>query len=317
LKNTDKRVLLVEDSPVYQRLISHHLRDWGFDVVVANDGLQAWNVFQQPDSPSLALMDWVMPKMDGLEVCKRLRERPSGETYVYTILLTGKDSKGDLIKAMEAGADDYLVKPFDQLELKARLLVGRRILNLHDELISAREAMRHAATHDSLTGLLNRKETLEALRLELSRAKRDKSPVTVMLADLDHFKAVNDECGHLFGDEMLREIGHRLRGDVRDYDSVGRYGGEEFLFVLPGCDLTRALIRADQIRERVSGAPVRRNDTERYATVSMGLAVSQGVGEDEAENLVQQADVGLYEAKRKGRNRVEYMGSTAMKAQLA
>jgi two-component system cell cycle response regulator len=317
LKNIDKRVLLVEDSPVYQRLISLHLRDWGFDVVIANDGLQAWTLFQRPDSPRLALMDWVMPKMDGLEVCRKLRGRPSAETYVYAILLTGKDGKGDLLKAMEAGADDYLVKPFDELELKARLMVGRRILDLHGELISAREAMRHAATHDSLTGLLNRKETLEALRLELSRAKRDKSPVAVMLVDLDHFKAVNDESGHLFGDEMLRELGQRLRGDVRDYDSVGRYGGEEFLFVLPGCDLTRALIRADQIRERVSSTPVRRNGTERYATVSIGLAVSQGLGEGEAENLLQQADMGLYEAKRKGRNRVEYMDTTANKVQLA
>jgi two-component system cell cycle response regulator len=317
VKTIDKRVLLVEDSSFYQRLISVHLRDWGFDVVVAKDGLQAWTIFQQPDSPSLALMDWVMPKMDGLEVCKKLRERPSEETYVYTILLTGKDGKGDLLKAMEAGADDYLVKPFDELELKARLMVGRRILDLHGELISAREAMRHAATHDSLTGLLNRKETLEALQLELSRAKRDKSPVTVMLVDLDHFKAVNDENGHLFGDEMLRELGRRFRAGVRDYDSVGRYGGEEFLFVLPGCDLTRAFIRADQIRKSVSSTPVSRNGTERCATVSIGLAVSQGLGEGEAESLLQQADMGLYEAKRKGRDRVDYMDTAAIKVQHA
>lgn len=317
LKNVDKRVLLVEDSPVYQRLISVHLRDWGFDVVVANDGFQALTLFGQPDSPSLALMDWVMPKMDGLEVCKKLRERSSEETYVYTILLTGKDGKGDLLEAMEAGADDYLVKPFDELELKARLLVGRRILDLHRELISAREAMRHAATHDSLTGLLNRKETLEALRLELSRAKRDKSPVTVMLVDLDHFKTVNDENGHLFGDEMLRELGRRFRDGVRDYDSVGRYGGEEFLFVLPGCDLTGGFIRADQIRERVSSTPVRKNGMERCATVSIGIAVSQGLGEGEVESLLQQADLGLYEAKRKGRDRVDHRGPAAIKGQLA
>jgi two-component system cell cycle response regulator len=297
-------------------LISVHLQDWGFDVVVANDGLQAWTVLQQPDSPSLALMDWVMPKMDGIEVCRRLRERSARETYVYTILLTGKDSKGDLLKAMEAGADDYLVKPFDELELKARLLVGRRILDLHGELISAREAMRHAATHDSLTGLLNRKESLEALRLELSRARRGKSPVTVMLVDLDHFKAVNDESGHLFGDEMLREVGHRFRGGVRDYDSVGRYGGEEFLFVLPGCDLTRAFIRADQIRKSVSATPVRKNGMERRVTVSIGFAVSQGLGEGEVESLLQQADMGLYEAKRRGRDRVEHV-APATTSQLA
>jgi diguanylate cyclase (GGDEF)-like protein len=317
VKNIDKRVLLVEDSAVFQRLISNHLRDWGFEVVVANDGLQAWTLLQQPNSPSLALMDWVMPKMDGIEVCKKLRERPSWETYVYTVLLTGKDGQADLLKAMEAGADDYLVKPFDELELKARLMVGRRILDLHDELISAREAMRHAATHDSLTGLLNRKEALGALRLELSRAKRDKSPVTVMLADLDHFKAVNDECGHIFGDEMLRELGQRWRGTIRDYDCVGRYGGEEFLFVLPGCDLTNALIRADQIRKCVSDKPVRKNGTERRASVSVGVAVSQGLGEGEAESVLHQADIGLYEAKRKGRDRVAHVEPAAVKGQIA
>ena len=302
----DSRIVLVEDSPVYQRLISGHLREWGFDVIALTDGLQAWTLLQQPHSPRLALMDWVMPKLDGTAVCRKLRERPAGESYVYTILLTAKDSRGDLLKAMEAGADDYLVKPFDELELKAKLMVGKRILALQEELISAREAMRYSATHDSLTGVMNRKEVLDALRKELARSRREKSSVAIALVDVDRFKAINDELGHPFGDEALKEVARRLRSDLRVYDSVGRYGGEEFLLVLPGCDLAAALRRTEQIRAVVSDAPVRTATKERHVTVSMGVAVSCGLGELEAERLLNQADAALYGAKKNGRNRVEH-----------
>jgi len=302
----DSRIVLVEDSPVYQRLISGHLREWGFDVIALTDGLQAWTLLQQPHSPRLALMDWVMPKLDGTAVCRKLRERPTGESYVYTILLTAKDSRGDLLKAMEAGADDYLVKPFDELELKAKLMVGKRILALQEELISAREAMRYSATHDSLTGVMNRKEVLDALRKELARSRREKSSVAIALVDVDRFKAINDELGHPFRDEALKEVARRLRSDLRVYDSVGRYGGEEFLLVLPGCDLAAALRRTEQIRAVVCDIPVRTATKERGVTVSMGVAVSSGLGELEAERLLNQADVALYRAKKNGRNRVEH-----------
>ena len=302
----DSRIVLVEDSPVYQRLISGHLREWGFDVIALTDGLQAWALLQQPHSPRLALMDWVMPKLDGTAVCRELRERPAGESYVYTILLTAKDSRGDLLKAMEAGADDYLVKPFDELELKAKLMVGKRILALQEELISAREAMRYSATHDSLTGVMNRKEVLDALRKELARSRREKSSVAIALVDVDRFKAINDELGHPFRDEALKEVARRLRSDLRVYDSVGRYGGEEFLLVLPGCDLAAALRRTEQIRAVVCDIPVRTATKERGVTVSMGVAVSSGLGEQEAERLLNQADVALYRAKKNGRNRVEH-----------
>jgi two-component system, cell cycle response regulator len=302
---SDKRILLVEDSPFYQRLISAHLRDWGFEVIALSDGLTAWTLLQQLHSPKLALMDWVLPKMDGTEVCRKLREQGSSESYVYTILLTAKDSREDLLKAMEAGADDYLVKPFDELELKARLMVGRRILDLQEELISAREAMRYSATHDSLTAVVNRKEITETLRRELARSKRGGDPVALALVDVDHFKAVNDELGHPCGDEVLTEIARRLRTGLRTYDSVGRYGGEEFLLVLPGCDLKDALARAEQIRAAISAAPVKTAKKKRSVTVSMGVAVSAGLGELEFERLLNQADIALYDAKKKGRNRIE------------
>jgi len=296
---------LVEDSPVYQRLISGHLRRWGFDVIALTDGLEAWTVLQQPHSPKLALMDWVMPKMDGTEVCRRLREQGASASYVYTILLTAKDNREDLLRAMEAGADDYLVKPFDELELKAKLMVGKRILALQEELISAREAMRHSATHDSLTGLMNRKAVMDGLGKELARSKREGTSVAVALVDVDHFKVVNDELGHLFGDEALKQVAHRLRSGLRNYDSVGRYGGEEFLLVLPGCDLAAAVVRAEQIRAGISATPVKTAAAQRSVTVSVGVAVSKGAGEGDAERVLDASDVALYEAKKNGRNRVE------------
>jgi len=218
-----------------------------------------------------------------------------------------------MLDAMQAGADDYLVKPFDELELKARLLVGQRILELQDELVAARESMRHAATHDSLTGLMNRAEILAMLMRELERARREHKPVGVILGDIDHFKTVNDTLGHLFGDAALREIGLRLRAQLRVYDGVGRYGGEEFLMVLPSCDLPNTLLRANELREIIARTPVVCSGEERLITMSMGVAVSASVGKNEVEALLNHADAGLYAAKEKGRNRIEHFTSAAKK----
>ena len=301
----DNRILVIEDSPIYRHLITGHFREWGFEIVLATGGEEGWKILEGKNSPKLALMDWVMPGMDGVEICKRLRERNVSDSYVYSILLTSKDSRADLLKAMEAGADDYLVKPFDEHELKARILVGRRIVGLHEELIWARESMRHAATRDSLTGLLNRSEITEFLGRELARSHREKQPLSVIMVDIDHFKLVNDELGHKAGDEVLKEVAKRLKQKVRTYDGVGRYGGEEFLIVLPGCDLTSALIRADQVLALVSGTPVSTCGKFRKITLSMGVAVADGRSSPELDVLIQQADGALYKAKRGGRNQIQ------------
>jgi two-component system, cell cycle response regulator len=303
--NPDNRVMLVDDSSVDRRLISGYLRDWGFDVIVANDGLEAWNVLGRPGAPSLAVLDWVMPRMDGVELCRRLREQGASESYVYTILLTAKDEKSDWHKAMEAGVDDYLVKPFDPMQLKARLLVGKRIVGLQQDLIAARDAMRAAATFDGLTGLLNRSEIVDFLSRELSRSWRVHQPVSVILADIDHFKAVNDRLGHLVGDEVLKEVARRLRAGLRPYDRVGRFGGEEFLIVMPACDLVPAFTRADQIRGLISGQPMLTNGGSTTVTLSMGITAVTGTKQADVQAVLRQADLGLYQAKRKGRNRVE------------
>jgi two-component system cell cycle response regulator len=299
------QVLVVDDSAVYRKLVGDHLQAWGFTVMVAVDGAQASAVLERPDSPKLVLLDWVLPDIEGIELCQRIREAGSSRPYVYVILLTSKEGRQNMLHAMEAGADDYLVKPFDELELKARLLVGKRILDLQDELVQAREAMRHAATHDSLTELLNRGEILEMLPRELERARRERNAVSVILADIDHFKQVNDTLGHLFGDRALQQIARRLRSALRVYDSIGRYGGEEFLLILPGCDLNDAVARANELRKLVAATPVAALDKEKVIQVSMGVAGSEAFGKGEVEAILSRADAALYKAKEKGRNRVE------------
>jgi two-component system, cell cycle response regulator len=300
------QALVVDDSAVYRKLIGDHLRSWGFGVTLAETGSEAWRILEKPDAPKLALLDWVLPDIDGIELCRRIRKAGSSGPYVYVILLTSNEGRQNMLDALQAGADDYLVKPFDDLELKARLLVGKRILDLQEQLVSARESMRHAATHDSLTGLMNRGEIVGMLQRELERAHRERTPVGVILGDADYFKSVNDTLGHLFGDEALREIGRRLRAQLRVYDGVGRFGGEEFLMVLPNCDLPNALQRANQLRESVAAAPVFYSGEERLITMSMGVAVSARDGKNEVEGLLNQADAGLYAAKEKGRNRIEH-----------
>src|SRR5579883_3074258 len=235
------RVLIADDSIVSRHLLDATLRKWGYEVVVACDGVEAWEILQSPDAPKLVILDWVMPGLTGPEVCRRVRERAKSpetksESYTYILLLTSKSLKEDLIEGMESGADDYVTKPFDQHELKARLRAGTRIIDLEQQLVTAREELREQATRDFLTRIWNRSSILDILQRELARGGREHRPVGVILADLDHFKAVNDTYGHFAGDAVLLEFARRVQASMRQYDSIGRYGGEEFLIVLPGCD---------------------------------------------------------------------------------
>jgi diguanylate cyclase (GGDEF)-like protein len=202
---------------------------------------------------------------------------------------------------MDAGADDYLTKPFNAHELRVRLHAGRRILDLQEELLKAREALREQATHDGLTGLLNRTGILEKLDEELSRASRTGTPVSVLMADLDLFKSINDTCGHLVGDAVLREAARRLKTAARRYDSVGRYGGEEFLIVLPGCNAAEAAIQGERMRQAIGSAPFLSGGQPVLVTASLGVACSSHAA---PEALVREADDALYLAKENGRNRV-------------
>jgi two-component system cell cycle response regulator len=295
------RVLIADDDPVSRRLLQVTLSNSGYETVMANDGAEALHALEQQDCPRLLILDWIMPKMDGIEVCRAIRKR-GAEPYLYVILLTVKGQQREIIEGLEAGADDYVTKPFDLLELKARLRAGRRILELQDQLIASREELRFEATHDTQTGLLNHGAILELLRKELLRSQREGTPLGVIMLDLDHFKLVNDQYGHLVGDSVLREVSRRLKLSIRPYDSVGRYGGEEFVVVAPGCNLENAKSLAERLRASVSSEPIQ--DSAVSISVTASLGVSSALGAKGPDQVLRATDEALYTAKLEGRNRV-------------
>jgi diguanylate cyclase (GGDEF)-like protein len=305
------KVLVAEDEPVTRRLLHATLTDWGYDVTLACDGLAAWGVLQGDDAPELAILDWVMPGLDGLEVCRRVRTK-AGERYAYLLLLSARNCRADLLRGLEAGADDYLTKPFDPAELRARLNTGRRIVQLQNELIAAREAMRCQATRDALTGVYNRAFILETLERELSRARAHGGHVGLLLADLDHFKRINDTRGHLAGDAVLREAAARMMHAMRPYDMVGRYGGEEFLIVLPGCDEHNTRSVGERLRQVLSATPIRHQGQTIPLSLSVGAVVYHARSPAGLKPLLCAADAALYRAKAAGRNRLEMAAPPAL-----
>lgn len=296
------RVLIADDDAVSRRLLQAALSHAGYKPIIVVDGLQAISALQQPDAPRLLVLDWMMPRMDGLQVCRAIRQRATGP-YVYIILLTANDKTEEVVQGLEAGADDYLRKPFNAQELQARLRTGRRILQLQDQIIFANETLRAQATHDSLTGLWNRGAILDFLQNELARSHRSGQPMAVIMADLDHFKNVNDTYGHLVGDRVLRDSALSMQAAIRSYDSIGRYGGEEFLIVAPGCELAEAGQMAERLREAVASKATKLDSgLSLEMTTSLGVAATNG--NLNAEDLLRAADDALYETKRRGRNAV-------------
>jgi diguanylate cyclase (GGDEF)-like protein len=287
------------------RLLESSLRRWGYDVVVAKNGSEGSQILLSPDAPKLAILDWMMPGMDGTQLCQDIRQNKP-EPYTYVILLTGKRDQDDIIAGLDAGADDYVTKPFDPAELRVRLRTGKRILCLQEQLINSREALRDQATHDGLTGLWNRPAILDIVTSELARGLRQGVPVAVLMADLDCFKLINDTHGHATGDAVLRSAAKAMRDSVRRYDSVGRYGGEEFLIVLPGCDQSNATGHAERVRAAIARIDLETPKGKVRPTVSLGVAVSNIHSGSDAFDLIQAADAALYRAKHGGRNRAEF-----------
>ena len=298
------RALIAEDNAGFRQVLERMLRKWGYDVVSAGNGIEALEILQAVDPPRLAILDWMMPGLDGVEVCRRVREQ-NREPYVYILLLTAKDTSAELVEGMEAGADDYLRKPVDSHELRVRIRAGRRILDLQEEVVRARETLRHQATRDQLTGIWNRGAMFDILARELKRAKRESTTLSIIMADLDHFKQVNDTLGHAAGDAVLRETTRRIIECVRSYDAPCRYGGEEFLVILPTCDLAGAALRAQQIRSVIAATPFQIPEGALNVSCSLGVTASSGAAGFEVGALLREADEALYAAKHNGRNRVE------------
>ena len=301
-------ILIADDNPVDRTLLKGLLTREGHEVTAAENGLDTWTLLQTESTPKLAILDWHMPGMDGLEVCRRLRQLEQ-RPYVFVILLTSNDQRQQLLEGLRAGADDYLTKPLDPALLRARLEVARRILDLQSNLMAAQEKLRFQTDHDFLTGLCSRAAILGHLDREISRARRSGTPLGVAIADLDYFKRINDVHGHAAGDRALCEVARRFTSSVRAYDMVGRLGGEEFLILFPGCDAASTVARAERLRKSVCdkpldlpGLPV---PLRIHMTASLGSASVDPLGSEEGADLIARADVALYQAQHSGRNRVE------------
>lgn len=300
------KVLIADDDSISRSLVKVLLTKWGYEVMETGDGHDAWCILQEDESLRLLVIDWMMPGLSGPELCQRLRA--SGDkNYHYIIMLTGRDSKEDIIDGLNAGADDYITKPFSPQELEVRLRTGRRILDLQESLQKTLDIMRHQAQHDPLTGILNHGEILKVLEQELTRAERQNSKLAVMMGDLDHFKKVNDSYGHVAGDAVLVEVARRMRMDIRSYDTLGRYGGEEFLLVLPGCAAEEARQIANRILDSIRREAVEFQGHKIFVTISLGLAFNEAGQSTALIDIVQAADSALYAAKQNGRDRYEIM----------
>jgi two-component system cell cycle response regulator len=304
------KILIADDDPVSRLLVQRTLEKFGYEVLLAEDGRKAAEILSRSDGPRLALIDWMMPELDGLGVCREIRSGQREGSYVYILLLTSRQDSEDVVAGLEAGADDYITKPCDPAELRARLHTGRRILSLEETLVQAREEMRFKATHDGLTRLWNRVSILSLVRSELHRSDREARPTSLLLCDIDHFKRVNDEHGHLVGDVVLEEVSKRLISAVRSHDAVGRYGGEEFLVLLSNCDESCLKKRAEDIRAAIASTPFQTGSAELSVSVSIGATTCNDSKADvPLESVLAQADVALYRAKAEGRNRTVFAAS--------
>jgi diguanylate cyclase (GGDEF)-like protein len=298
------RILVADDDPVSRQLLKSTLGRWGYEVVTAADGAEALRILQDDDAPQMAILDWIMPGLDGIHVCQEVR-RQVDRAYTFLLLLTVNNRPQDLVAGLEAGADDYLIKPCDTLELQARLGNGKRLVGLHNQLLAACAALRERAMRDSLTGLWNHVAILEILEQEWEHARKRGALLGVIMADLDHFKRINDTHGHRAGDVVLGETIRRMKDSLRPHDAFGRYGGEEFLVVLPGMDAEALLGVAERLRLAVADRPVAYGSRVIPVTLSLGVAVEHGSTPVDADTLLQAADDALYRAKGGGRNRVE------------
>jgi diguanylate cyclase (GGDEF)-like protein len=305
--SNDFRILVVDDDAVSRTLVEKHLKKAGFGVGVAANGSEALERFDNDFYP-IVLSDWMMPGINGPQLCRLIREKKT-DGYVFIILITARDSKTDIVSGLESGADDYLTKPIHPAELVARINTGIRILKLEQSLKNANEEIRQLSISDSLTGCFNRSYLNERLPQELQRAHRYLHPLSVVLADIDHFKHVNDTYGHQAGDEVLKVFADCINQQIRKkVDWVVRYGGEEFLIVLPETGRDGAQSMAERLRIAVATNHIKINGANINITASFGGASvkfhMEHMPDVDMDKLIHKADEQLYRSKGEGRNRV-------------
>jgi diguanylate cyclase (GGDEF)-like protein len=298
-------ILLAEDDPVTRMLMTRFLKNAGYQVDAVANGSEALDRMTKRYYPIL-VTDWEMPEMDGIALCKAVRNMQL-DGYVYALLLTARDAKEHIIAGLEAGADDYLVKPVHEPELIARLNAGRRILTLEHNLRVANQRNRILSITDALTGAYNRRYLMEQLPREVERCRRYAYPLSVLMCDLDHFKQINDQRGHAAGDDVLQQFAARAQKSIRsNSDWIARYGGEEFLIVLPETEYKDGMFVADKIRSIIGASPFNTRAGDTPVTASFGVASTGPSGPDlvlKVETLIRTADECLYRSKLEGRNR--------------
>ncbi|MCK5220996.1 MAG: diguanylate cyclase, partial [Candidatus Aminicenantes bacterium] len=293
-------LLIAEDDRVIRKIIEKSMKECGYNVFCVSDGEEAYRILEN-NNIQIAILDWMLPGIEGIELSRRIRSDKE-KNYTYIILLTSKKEQADMIDGFSAGVDDYITKPFDTNDLKARVKTGKRIIELQNQLIESQNRLREQATHDGLTNLLNRNAIFEIIEMEFARALRDKSPMGMIMMDIDHFKKINDTYGHQTGDDILQEVALRLKNGIRPYDNIGRYGGEEFLVVLPNCSIDQMLKVADRLRLKISGKKFKTRTKSLDVSISMGIIVAEYPYDKSPELLIKVIDKALYEAKDRGRN---------------
>jgi diguanylate cyclase (GGDEF)-like protein len=300
------KVLIAEDDLVSSKILQKNLVNWDYEVVLAHNGAAAWQALQDGDL-RLAILDWMMPGMDGVEVCRQIRRRKKYK-YTYIILLSAKDRKPDIIMGLSSGADDYMTKPVNFLELRARLKTGKRIIELEDKLLFTQNQLKDIASRDGLTKIWNRTESIRFLNEELERGRREKIPTGVIMLDIDHFKRINDEYGHSVGDLALLKVVSRLKGKVRTSDKLGRYGGDEIIIILPNCPRAEIKKVGERLRLAVGHRRIKTELNTIPITISVGCSTSDLPGNSTSEKLIKTADRALLKAKELGRNSVVVAG---------
>jgi two-component system cell cycle response regulator len=296
------KILIVEDELIFRRMVKKYLLEAGHEIVEAEDGQAAWELFQR-EPFHLVITDWMMPGLNGPQLVENIRT--SGQkNYTYIIMLTAMDNMDNVVLGLESGADEYLTKPFNGRELIARVASGMRILKLEQQLMQARQQMETLAMHDSLTGLLNRRAIEKYAEAEFNMAVRKERALSIVMLDIDHFKNINDRFGHIFGDHTLQQVAKILTEDMRTYDRIGRWGGEEFILILSDTQLKDAVTAAERVRIRTAGTQISLENGETFSIqISLGAACTTGQFSSLAK-LIDAADQALYQAKQTGRNRV-------------
>jgi two-component system, cell cycle response regulator len=294
-------VLVAEDHLVSLRMLESRLECWGYNVVGVSDGDHALELLSKPDGPRLALLDWMMPGFSGPQVCAEVRKL-TDLPYRYLIILTSREDSTDVVSGLEHGADDYLTKPWNPSELCARLSVGRRVVDLQSALEEKNQQLLKAVRTDYLTNALNRSALMERLGEETARAIREKKPLGLVMVDLDDFKQVNDGFGHLAGDAALIEAVRCMDHTKRPYDVLGRYGGEEFLLIVPGIPQKNFQEYVERQRHALEHREVVYKGQNIPISGSFGGVWGMPTKDSSTNMLLEAADVQLYRAKTSGRN---------------